>query len=255
MQVFSAFKCIKSKAQGSDGIPLDFIKSLLPLILPYLTNIFNSSLSQDHFPIQWKSALVKPIPKKGNAQDQLTFRPISFLSVISKALEKLVHEQITAFLKQNKKLNDYQSGFRHGHSTTTALVKITDDMRRSMDKKEITTLVLLDFSKAFDSLDKDILAAKIHCMGFSPSVVKWITSYLSDRKQKVIANNMESSWVHLTRGAPQGSMLGPLLFFLYINDCSSGLNFKYHLYADDLQICLHSTVKNLSNSLMSINGD
>jgi hypothetical protein len=256
LQVHTSFKRIKSKAQGSDGIPLDFLKKLLPLILPFITNIFNTSLLQEHFPSQWKCSLIKPIPKKNNTSEEQDFRPISFLPILSKAFEKLIYDQVSNFLKDNNILNEFQSGFRHRHSTTTALVKITDDIRKSMDNKELSLLVLLDFSKAFDSIDKDILAAKLKGIGFSSSTINWTTSYLSDRKQMVVTNDMCSQWAQVSRGVPQGSILGPLLFSLYINDCSSVIkSCNYHLYADDLQIYLHSNVESLRDNIKCINND
>jgi hypothetical protein len=157
--------------------------------------------------------------------------------VLAKTLEKIVHKQVSEYLDKFNILNCFQSGFRKGHSTVTTLACVTDAIRESIDNRELSLLILFDFSKAFDRVHHKLLLAKLKHLGFSQSVLAWFDEYLSNRLQQVwIDSNTFSSWAHVGTGVPQGSVLGPLLYILYVNDIS--LIFKYgkvHLYADDLQ--------------------
>jgi len=155
--ILECFKSIKSNAIGEDGVSLKFLKIIVAYIVGPLTHIINCSLTSRNFPKLWKIATVIPVEKKKNATAPEHYRPISILSVLSKIYEKFIARQIVSHLKTHKLLTEYQSGFRGKHSCTTAMLKIVEDIRGKYDKGEITILVLLDFSKAFDSLNFEIL--------------------------------------------------------------------------------------------------
>ena len=144
LEVNNALTSIKSKAEGADGIPITFINKLSHILLPIITDIYNLSFRTGKFPKSWKQAIVKPILKSSNLSSE-EYRPISFLSVLSKALEKLAHRQITEYLNKNSILNRSQSGFRKLHSAASALVKITDDFHKSMDESKLTILIFIRF--------------------------------------------------------------------------------------------------------------
>ena len=156
----------------------------------------------------------------------------------SKVLEKLVHDQITAYLNANKILDPRQTGFRQHSCTTTALLKLTEDIRRGMTNRQITFLLQFDFSKAFDTICPSKLLPKLKEMGFSRNSLLWIRSYLQDRCLQVISKTSRSDPLSVNLGVPQGSVLGPLLFCLYINDVKNHLpdSILHLLYADDLQV-------------------
>ena len=245
----------KSQATGIDGIPHSVIAKSLPTVGPYLVQIFNESLKKDNFPLAWKTSLLIPLKKVPIPSLPSDFRPIALLCFLSKVLEKLVHDQITLFLKKNSILDPMQTGFRKHSSTETALLKLTDDIRIGMSKRLITILLQFDFSKAFDTVSSIKLLKKLRGMGFSKSALIWLKSYLEDRQLKVISKLSSSEPRDINLGVPQGSVLGPLLFCLYINDLQDhlGSNVFHLFYADDLQIyiqvppeCILEGIKKLS---------
>lgn len=254
--VSRAFLHIKSNATGLDLIPLKFLKLLLPVILPYLVHIFNTILTTSEFPMIWKRAKVIPVPKKTNPGIN-DLRPISILPGLSKVFEFLVHEQILQYLDDAELLFPFQSGFRKKHSTKTALLEITDVISENIDKKHATLLLLLDFSKAFDSVNHNLLCEKLdRNFKFHRSAVKLIKNYLNHRLQSVIIGNITSDYLETLCGVPQGSILGPLLFSIFINDlpqCLSVANCR--LYADDAQIFLNCHFSKLPSCVAKMNDE
>lgn len=237
-EVVEALLRIKTESVGMDGIPLKFVKLILPVILPFLTHLFNFSLTSSTFPTQWKTAKLIPIPKISSPSSTSDFRPISILSSLSKALEYLINKQLCDYLTSFKLISGLQSGFRSKHTTSSALLKITHDMYSACDRKHVNILVLLDYAKAFDSVPYNILLKKMELLfNFSSNLIKLLTSYLKNRIQCVSVSSSFSNCVPVVSGIPQGSILGPLLFLMFINDFPSNVQHsKCHLFADDVQL-------------------
>ena len=260
--VVIAISHFTSQALGEDGVPQSVVVKALPFIGPIITNIFNTSLSSGIFPSTWRKAHLVPLKKTVVPSTVSDFRPIALLSFLSKVLEKIVHTQITEFLTSQKILDPLQTGFRQHNSTQTALLKLTEDIRAGINNKNklLTILLLFDFSKAFDTISPTKLIQKLSKMAFSRSVLLWIRSYLTGRAQRVVSRSSgQSDWLETNLGVPQGSVLGPLLFSLYINDISNTLNpthinnntvrINHILYADDLQIYVQTPCDKLTESI------
>lgn len=217
--VLKAINSATSNAQGADTISLRHLRDCLPVILNPLVNIIDSSFRVGYFPAKWKHALVRPLPKTNSPQEISGFRPVSILNSPAKLHESVALQQISEFVEENNLLNDFQSGFRKGHSTSTAVTRVVDDLRAAINKECITLLVGIDFSRAFDLVHIELLIHKLFHLGFSDRACSWVRSYLSNRSQVVVFPEGESSSPLLrSSGVPQGSLPGPLLFSLFIND-------------------------------------
>lgn len=256
-EVYKSFRRIKTKAQGVDGLSVKLLAPILPAVLPMLTHVINASLEDNIFPACWKQAQVLPIAKILQPATGKDYRPISLLPVLSKVIEYLVHRQTLLYINKFNLLDDYQSGFRPLHSTSTALIDITDNIRLAMEDRKLTLLCLVDFTKAFDTVDHELMLAKLQFIfKFSSDVCEWFRSYLNDRSQCTVLNGQTSQWRPIKQGVPQGSVLGPLLFSLFINDVSRNLSFaKHHLYADDLQMYLHFNKTDINVAVGHLNLD
>ncbi len=217
-----------------------------------LAKVVNSSFEQGIFPKPLKTARVIPIHKEGSKTEVSNYRPISLLSSFSKIYEKLMHTRVLDFLDSNNSLFENQYGFRPGRSCEHALLNAQNTIIHSLNKKEIALLLLIDYSKAFDVLEHSILLHKLQHYGIRGIALKWFESYLSGRNQFVTINNTDSSAKDITYGVPQGSILGPLLFVIYINDLPGISNVaKFILYADDANIIV--TGSNMHEVVEKIN--
>jgi len=195
-------------------------------------------LESGYFPELWKTSLITPLAKVSNPNDYCDLRPISIIPVISKVLEKFIQPQIYDFFISNNIIPHKQSGFRKQHSTTSVLLNVTNEIISALDRGDSTALVMLDFSKAFDTLDHNLLLAKLKYYGFDETSVSFFRSYLSERKQRVVLEGQAySNTTYITSGVPQGSVLGPILFLVYVADMFKMLKHcDIQGFADDTQI-------------------
>ena len=245
-----------NKAPGMDKISSRILKDSLPSTLTTITHIVNNSFVTNTFARAWKTAEVTPILKCGNPDVPNNYRPISLLPIVSKVTERLVHGQLMEHLIRNNKLAAHQSGNRKLHSTETALLYVTDQLLQAMDNKKVSIMVLLDMSKAFDSIRHDILLSKLQNLDFSQGALDWFQSYLSNRQQCVRIGDAVSKVLPLEFGVPQGSILGPVLFTIYVNDLLSvPKRCLSASYVDDCKLYLSFSPAELPTSILALNED
>jgi len=222
-----------NKGGGYDGISISMLQICASEVAVPLQMIFQKSITTGLFPDIWKYANVQPIHKKSNRQDKSNYRPISLLPICGKLLEKVVFDEVYSYLNSHNLLSKNQSGFRPGDSTIYQLISITSKIYESFENYDETRAVFLDISKAFDKVWHDGVVHKLKCNGISGNLLNFFENYLKNRHQRVILNGTESNWRKINSGVPQGSVLGPLLFLVYINDLTDDISSQMRLFADD----------------------
>ena len=251
-EVKSIIKKIKDTGPGVDNIHIKMIKICEDILSPILVNIFNKSLANGVFPTNMKTAKIIPIFKSSNRSNPDNYRSVSILCSLSKILESIMYSRLIDHLTSHHILIPQQFGFRKNHSPQMALVSLVNKIIEKIDSKEYVIGLFLDLSKAFDSMNHEILLNKLEHYGIRGSSLLWFKSYLHNRTQYLIVNNCKSDLIDLSTGVPQGSILGPLLFLISVNDivnCSSLLS--YVLFADDCN-ALNSD-QNLIDLILSTN--
>ena len=241
-EVSTVIQSLKNgKSSGPNSIPIKLLKVLEPHISLTLSSLINESFETSTFPDTLKIAKVIPVFKKGLSTKTSNYRPISLLSIFSKIFEKVMYQRLYKFLEVGELLFDMQFGFRSGHSTDHALVSLTESIKASLDKNRFGCGIFIDLQKAFDTVNHDILLKKLEHYGIRGIALNWFESYLRNRKQFVSVNGHSSSTCDITCGVPQGSVLGPLLFLIYINDLpNSSKLLNFFLFADDTNIYFES---------------
>ena len=229
-----------NKASGPNSIPTEILKLLKNCICIPLTHIINLSFATGIYPSKLKEAKVIPIFKnKGNPLNTPNYRPISLLSNLDKIFEKIVHKRMYSFLDKYNCIYELQFGFRAKHSTSHALISLMEKVREALDYpgSKFACGVFIDLQKAFDTVDHSILLKKLEHYGIRGIANSWFKSYLSDRKQFTTVNGFNSDYKTMKYGVPQGSVLGPLLFLIYINDLHNAIkNSTVHHFADDTNL-------------------
>lgn len=233
-KLVSLVKKIKiSRSEDVFGMSSLVLKHIIDIILTPLVDLINWSVSDAVFPDCLKTSIIVPIYKKGDKQQVDNYRPIALVPIFSKIFEHCVLSQLSSYFFQGNIIHSSQHGFRSGASTISAITELVNSIHDSFEQKNITSAIFLDLSRAFDTISHPILLDKLHWYGVSTNTVNLIRSYLLDRRQIVKFNNTFSSVELVKRGVPQGSVLGPFLFSVYINDFPIYLNCKSILYADD----------------------
>lgn len=226
-----------NKSYGLYSFPISMLKTAKHLINKPLADLFNKSVESGTYPSKLKSAKITPIFKSDDSFDPNNYRPISLLSIFNRIFEKLVHSRLTNFIEKHNLLNNAQYGFRKGFSTSHAILDLISTIQANMDKKRFSCAVFIDLKKAFDTVNHSILLKKLNYYGIRGLTNDWFESYLSGRTQTTEVGSNVSGKKHCLYGVPQGSVLGPLLFLLYINDIvKASTLFTFFLFADDTNL-------------------
>jgi hypothetical protein len=232
------------KAYGPDGIPPVILKNCASVLTPCLGKLFRLCLSTQTFPSCWKYALIQPVPKKGDRAQPSNYRPIALVSCLSKVFESILNSKILKYLNSHNLLSDRQYGFRQGRSTGDLLALLSDSWSSSLRSFGETFSVALDISKAFDRVWHKALISKLPSFGLYPSLCTFISSFLSGRSIAAVVDGHCSSPKSITSGVPQGSVLSPILFLLFINDLLNCTTSPIHSYADDTTLHFSTSFAN-----------
>ena len=222
------------KSSAVENVSTKVIKDSFLAIPGIIKHMYNQSITEGLFPDSWKRAIIMPLKKEGNSEDVNNLRPISLLPTPGKLLEKLIHTRTMKYLENQHILVDEQGGFQPNHSTILTTSYLTDYIFSAMNNNQITHTVFIDFKKAVDTINHKILLNKLKRLGFHQNAIKWFQNYLTNRTQRTFANKLISSELPIICGVPQGSILGPLMFLIYINDLTTCIKHSQcRLFADD----------------------
>ena len=241
-----------STSFGPDGLPNAILKKLAHVLCFPLSYIFEASFTSNALPNQWRKAFASPIFKNGATSDPNNYRPISLTCTCCRIMEKIINSHIVEYLNKYNIISPSQHGFLNKRSTCTNLLESTNDWSTALDNHLITDVIYIDFRKAFDSVSHSKLIFKLSLYNIRGNLLKWITAFLTDRSQQVKISSALSDPIRIVSGVPQGSVLGPTLFLLFINDLSSVVNnleCTIKLFADDLKLYSSYRDKNHSHDL------
>ena len=248
LEIMKTITDLKSNGKGIYKISTEVLEFSKSTIGPYLAHIFNKCVTQGYFPHELKIGCITPIFKSGERKNIQNYRPVCSLSPFSKIFERLIYNRMYSFLEKNDILSNTQYGFRKKRSTESALINYINNIHNGLNKKHYVTSIFMDLSKAFDVIDHSILKPKLEHYGFRGIFLEFILSYVQDRQYFVSSNGFKSPTKTVNIGVPQGSILGPLLFLIYINDMkNSSIILHFLQYADDSTITFSSN--NLKNCI------
>lgn len=253
-EIVDVIKNLKlGKASGCDDISHHMLKYTSESVAIPLSILFNMSLTKTKFPILWKRATVIPLFKKGDKHIVSNYRPVSLISCVGKVLERVVFKHMYNFLINNNLFYQQQYGFLPKHTTVYQLIEMYETICKALEEKQHTCLIFCDISKAFDRVWHRGLIKKLEMYGFKNEFLLWLKSYISNRQQLVLIKDSKSTYDDINAGVPQGSVLGPLLFLIYINDIADNLNSLARLFADDTSLSYSS--QNIQEIELNINQD